>query len=117
MKRYTISEIRNFISCPQFGDSNYGKWGAYPLEIRETFKWLCDLYDSMDVIIKTNSKHNNFLKQENELLKEELTNLKQENELLKEELTNLKNDITRVYNTMISLETINKHELEEIEEL
>lgn len=38
-----------------------------------------------------------------------------ENELLKEELTNLKNDITRVYNTMISLETINKLEFEEIE--
>lgn len=43
---------------------------------------------------------------------------KKENELLKEELTNLKNDITRVYNTMISLEQINKHELsEEIEEI
>lgn len=40
-----------------------------------------------------------------------------ENELLKEELTNLKNDITRVYNTMISLETINKEELEDIEEI
>lgn len=45
-------------------------------------------------------------------------NLKKENELLKEELTNLKNDITRVYNTMISLETINKQDLEEdIEEI
>jgi hypothetical protein len=44
--------------------------------------------------------------------------MKLENELLKEELTNLKNDITRVYNTMISLEQINKHELsEEIEEI
>lgn len=43
--------------------------------------------------------------------------LKKENELLKEELTNLKNDITRVYNTMISLETINKEELEEVEEI
>lgn len=45
--------------------------------------------------------------------------LKLENELLKEELQNLKNDITRVYNTMISLEQINKHELstDEIEEL
>ena len=41
-----------------------------------------------------------------------------ENELLKEELQNLKNDITRVYNTMISLESINKHELsDEIEEI
>ena len=47
----------------------------------------------------------------NELLEENIK-LKKENELLKEELTNLKNDITRVYNTMISLETINKMELE-----
>lgn len=46
------------------------------------------------------------------------TKLKKENELLKEELTNLKNDITRVYNTMISLESINKQELEsDIEEI
>ena len=43
--------------------------------------------------------------------------LQKENELLKEELTNLKNDITRVYNTMISLEVINKEEIEEVEEL
>ena len=41
-----------------------------------------------------------------------IEHLEKENELLKEELTNLKNDITRVYNTMISLETINKLELE-----
>ena len=47
---------------------------------------------------------------------EENIKLKKENELLKEELTNLKNDITRVYNTMISLETINKEELE-VEEI
>lgn len=47
-----------------------------------------------------------------EELLEENIKLKKENELLKEELTNLKNDITRVYNTMISLESINKMELE-----
>lgn len=44
-----------------------------------------------------------------------IINLQKENELLKEELKELKNDITRVYNSMISLETINKLELEEIE--
>lgn len=43
--------------------------------------------------------------------------LENENELLKEELQNLKNDITRVYNTMISLEQINKHELSQYEEI
>lgn len=53
----------------------------------------------------------------NDDLRNECDKLKKENELLKEELTNLKNDITRVYNTMISLETINKEELEEVEEI
>lgn len=49
---------------------------------------------------------------------DDVMKFKKENELLKENLTNLKNDITRVYNTMISLEEINKHELsEEIEEI
>jgi hypothetical protein len=43
--------------------------------------------------------------------------VKLENELLKEELQNLKNDITRVYNTMISLQEINKHELSQYEEI
>lgn len=55
-----------------------------------------------------------------DFVSEEKLKLLKENELLKEELTNLKNDITRVYNTMISLEQINKHELlshEEIEEI
>lgn len=52
-----------------------------------------------------------------DFVSEEKQKLMNENELLKEELTNLKNDITRVYNTMIALETINKHELEEIEEI
>lgn len=47
-----------------------------------------------------------------------VANLIKENKLLQEELQNLKNDITRVYNTMISLEQINKHELsDEIEEI
>lgn len=50
-------------------------------------------------------------------LNKENNKLKKENELLKEELTNLRNDITRVYNTMISLETINKQELEDVEVL
>lgn len=50
--------------------------------------------------------------------KETYERLKKENELLKEELQNLKNDITRVYNTMISLQEINKYELSlEIEEI
>lgn len=45
--------------------------------------------------------------------KKELYNLKKENELLKEELKELKEGIQGVYNNMVSLEIINKHELEE----
>lgn len=96
MKYYSIKEIRDFISCPQFGNNKYGRWGSLELDVRETLLRLCDLCESSDSIIR---------------------NLNKENELLKEELTNLKNDITRVYNTMISLETINKQELEEVEEI
>jgi DNA-binding transcriptional MerR regulator len=103
MKRYSINEIRNFIKCPQFGDSKYGRWGAYPLEVRETFKWLCDLHDSMDAIIESSFKHNEFLRKENELLKEELKELK--------------DGIIGVYNNMNALEIINKHEMEDIEEI
>ena len=104
MKRYSISEIRNFIRCPQFGDLNYGKWGSYPLEVRETFKWLCDLHDSMDSIIQSTCKHNDFLIKENSLLKEELKELK--------------DGIDGLFNNMNALEIINKHELEsDIEEI
>lgn len=53
------------------------------------------------------------LSKENDLLKEKL----KENDLLKEELKELKDDIIGVYNNMISLETINKQEMEEVEEL
>ena len=53
------------------------------------------------------------LDKENDLLKEKL----KENELLKEELNELKDGIIGVYNNMISLETINKKEMEEVEEI
>ena len=53
-----------------------------------------------------------------EFVSEEKLKLIKKVELLTEELTNLKNDVTRVYNTMISLETINKLEMDsDIEEL
>lgn len=63
------------------------------------------------------SKENNELKKCIDFVNEEREKLQNENDLLREELTNLKNEISRVYNTMISLETINKQELEEVEEL
>ena len=37
-----IKEIREYISCPQFGDNHYGKWGALRLEQRKKIKDLLD---------------------------------------------------------------------------
>ena len=43
--------------------------------------------------------------------------LDKENQLLNEELCTLKNDIIQLYHTMMGLESITKHELEDIEEI
>ena len=37
-----IKEIREYISCPQFGDDHYGKWGALRLDQRKKIKDLLD---------------------------------------------------------------------------
>lgn len=37
-----IKEIREYISCPQFGDNHYGKWGALRLNQRKKIKNLLD---------------------------------------------------------------------------
>lgn len=57
------------------------------------------------------------MKKEYNRMKNENEKLKKENDLLKEELKELKDGIEGVYNNMISLETINKEELEEVEEI
>lgn len=38
-----VEKVRDYISCPQFGDSHYGAWGALPLDQRKIIKRLCDL--------------------------------------------------------------------------
>ncbi len=52
MKYYTNKEIREFISCPQFGDIKYGKWGSQKLEIRETLLHLITINEEMDKMLK-----------------------------------------------------------------
>lgn len=37
-----IKEIREYISCPQFGDDHYGKWGALTIDQRRKIKYLLD---------------------------------------------------------------------------
>ena len=50
--KYTTNQIRDFVRCPQFGYSSYGKWGALKLEVRETIRDLADAIDSADYVIK-----------------------------------------------------------------
>lgn len=48
MRYYSNKMIRDFIKCPQFGDTEYGKWSALPLEVRETIKRLLDINEELD---------------------------------------------------------------------
>lgn len=34
----SLFKIRENISCPEFGDSYYGKWGSLPFPVRQTIK-------------------------------------------------------------------------------
>ena len=53
MRYYTNGEIREFIRCPQFGDTYYGKWGALPIQVREVIKQLITTNECMDEILKS----------------------------------------------------------------
>lgn len=46
-----IEEIREYIACPQFGDDDYGKWGALPLFQRLKIKELCDYANVLEGIV------------------------------------------------------------------
>lgn len=41
-------KIRKAIACPQFGDTNYGEWGALRLDQRKLIKRLLDELDGAD---------------------------------------------------------------------
>ena len=45
-------EIREAISCPQFGDTNYGKWGMLRFEQRKVIKELLEELDNADFCIQ-----------------------------------------------------------------
>lgn len=45
-------KIRKAISCPQFGNINYGEWGALRLDQRKLIKRLLDELDAADECIK-----------------------------------------------------------------
>lgn len=53
-EEYVINkrEIREYISCPEFGDNHYGKWGALRLEQRLCIYNLLFETEDEDKIIK-----------------------------------------------------------------
>ena len=44
----TIEQIKEYIKCPQFGDKDYGKWGALRPEQREAYRRLIDIIEGME---------------------------------------------------------------------
>ena len=71
----TIDKIKEYIKCPQFGDLEYGKWGALRLEQREAYKHLIDIIEGleqeMENLKKINEEHkklNGELRKENDAL-------------------------------------------------
>ena len=48
-----LEEIREKISCPQFGDDHYGEWGILNVNQRRTIKRLIDYMDGQENYIKS----------------------------------------------------------------
>lgn len=72
----TIDKIKEYIKCPQFGDLEYGKWGALRLEQREAYKHLIDIIEGLEQEIENlkriNEEHkklNGELRKENDALR------------------------------------------------
>lgn len=70
-----IDKIKEYIKCPQFGDLEYGKWGALRLEQREAYKHLIDIIEGLEQEIENlkriNEEHkklNGELRKENDAL-------------------------------------------------
>lgn len=70
-------EIRQAIRCPQFGDRDYGEWGALNLKQRKLIKRLLDEIDLTDKFCKSIlSEYSKKTDKLEELIKE----LKEEND-------------------------------------
>lgn len=65
-------EMREYISCPQFGDEHYGKWGALNIEQRLCIKHLLDENKQYQSDIKKLMCENENLERHNKQLKERI---------------------------------------------
>lgn len=67
----TIPQIKEYIKCPQFGDKDYGKWGALKLEQREAYRHLIDIIEDLE---QENKRLNNIINELEGILKETIEN-------------------------------------------
>ena len=78
--------IREYISCPQFGDNYYGKWGNLGMKQRQC------IYD----LLKENKifdKHIELLEKENKQLEERLDYLVRSNDRSEDEIISLRQEL------------------------
>ena len=57
-------KIRKAIECPQFGNTDYGEWGALRLDQRKYIKRLLDDLDGADAYVLQLYKENQQLKEQ-----------------------------------------------------
>ena len=74
-----IAQIRENISCPQFGDNHYGKWSCLRVEQRRAYYYLITLLNSSDSVIKSKYR-------EIKRLNKEIERLNENNQAMQEEM-------------------------------
>ena len=62
--RIRPEEIREYVNCPQFGDLEYGKWGALRLDQRTIIKGLCEWAIYLEKLVDEYNIEDNKIKRE-----------------------------------------------------
>lgn len=56
MDSIRAKRIREYVGCPQFGDSEYGKWGMLRFEQRREIKELCEWAIYLEALVDIQQK-------------------------------------------------------------
>lgn len=91
-----LKEIREKISCPQFGNEHYGEWGILTLNQRRTIKRLLDFIEAQEKYINRLQAENKNLQERNVILRGLVDTQKAENEKLKKS-NEMFTDIGKLY--------------------